>query len=48
MPRDGVVALPQARAEQVVAAGQRREAEEAAMLRRLQVGETTMAVYGSK
>ena len=43
---DGVVALPQMRAEEVVAAARRREADEAAILERLRAGETTMAVYG--
>jgi 4-hydroxy-4-methyl-2-oxoglutarate aldolase len=43
---DGVVAIPHARAAEVVAAGERREAEEADILRRLQAGETTMSVYG--
>lgn len=42
---DGVVAVPQARAAQVIAAAQRREADEAAILERLRAGETTMAVY---
>lgn len=43
---DGVVAIPQARAAEVVAAGRRREADEAAILRRLEAGEGTLAVYG--
>ena len=43
---DGVVAIPHARAAEVVAAGEQREAEEAAILRRLQAGETTLSVYG--
>jgi 4-hydroxy-4-methyl-2-oxoglutarate aldolase len=43
---DGVVAIPQARAAEVVAAGEQREAEEAAILRRLEAGESTMTVYG--
>jgi 4-hydroxy-4-methyl-2-oxoglutarate aldolase len=43
---DGVVAIPQARAAEVIAAGTRREAEEAAILRRLESGEGTLAVYG--
>ena len=43
---DGVVAIPQARAAEVIAAGEKREAEEAAILRRLEAGETTMQVYG--
>ncbi len=45
---DGVVAIPQARAADVIAAGTRREAEEAAILRRLEAGEGTLAVYGWK
>ncbi len=43
---DGVVAIPHALAGEVVAAGERREAEEAAILRRLQAGESTLSVYG--
>ena len=43
---DGVVAIPQARAAEVIAAGEKREAEEAAILRLLEAGESTMAVYG--
>ena len=43
---DGVVAVPAALAAQVVAAAQAREADEAAILKRLQSGESTMAVYG--
>lgn len=43
---DGVVAIPRASAAAVVAAGERREAEEAAILRRLQGGESTLTVYG--
>lgn len=43
---DGVVAIPHAQAAEVVAAGERREAEEAAILRRLEAGETTLSVYG--
>jgi len=43
---DGVVAIPQARAAEVIAAGRKREAEEAAILRRLEAGESTLAVYG--
>ena len=43
---DGVVVIPQARAAEVVAAAERREAEEAAIIARLKAGETTMAVYG--
>jgi 4-hydroxy-4-methyl-2-oxoglutarate aldolase len=43
---DGVVVIPQAQAAEVVAAGVRREQEEAAICQRLQAGETTLAVYG--
>jgi 4-hydroxy-4-methyl-2-oxoglutarate aldolase len=43
---DGVVAIPHARAAEVVTAGEQREAEEAGILRRLQAGETTLSVYG--
>lgn len=43
---DGVVVLPRERATAIVAAGQKREHDEAAILQRLKAGETTMAVYG--
>jgi len=43
---DGVVAIPSAKAAEVVAAAQAREADEAAILKRLQAGETTLAIYG--
>lgn len=43
---DGVVAIPHALAGEVVSAGARREAEEAAILGRLQAGESTLSVYG--
>ena len=43
---DGVVVLPRERAAAIVAAAQKRENEEAAILERLKAGETTMAVYG--
>jgi 4-hydroxy-4-methyl-2-oxoglutarate aldolase len=43
---DGVVAIPQARAADVIAAAEKREAEEAAILRRLEARESTMTVYG--
>ena len=43
---DGVVAIPHDLASEVVAAGQKRELEEAAILHRLEAGETTMSVYG--
>jgi len=40
------VAIPQARAAEVVQAAQKREADEAAILKRLEAGETTMKIYG--
>ena len=43
---DGVVVVPRARAAEVVDKAQRREADEAAILKRLEAGETTMQVYG--
>jgi 4-hydroxy-4-methyl-2-oxoglutarate aldolase len=43
---DGVVVIPAARAEAVVAAGREREAQEAGIVRRLEAGESTLAVYG--
>jgi len=43
---DGVVAIPRDRAAEVIAAAEKREAEEAAILRRLEAGEGTLAVYG--
>ncbi len=43
---DGVVVVPQARAAEVVRAAQKREADEAAILERLEAGENTMQVYG--
>ena len=43
---DGVVVIPQACAAEVIAAGEKRESDEAAILRRLEAGESTMAVYG--
>jgi 4-hydroxy-4-methyl-2-oxoglutarate aldolase len=43
---DGVVVIPAGRAAEVVAAGRQREADEAAILRRLEAGESTLAVYG--
>jgi 4-hydroxy-4-methyl-2-oxoglutarate aldolase len=43
---DGVVALPRAQAEGVVAAARKREADEAAILERLRAGETSLSVYG--
>lgn len=43
---DGVVAIPRARAAEVVATSKQREADEAAILRRLRTGESTLDVYG--
>lgn len=43
---DGVVVVPAARAASVVETAVRREAEEAAILRRLEAGESTLDVYG--
>jgi 4-hydroxy-4-methyl-2-oxoglutarate aldolase len=43
---DGVVAVPRLRAAEVVAKSQQRERDEAAILKRLQDGESTMQVYG--
>ncbi|WP_280150758.1 4-carboxy-4-hydroxy-2-oxoadipate aldolase/oxaloacetate decarboxylase [Piscinibacter sp. XHJ-5] len=43
---DGVVAVPRLRAAEVVAKSQQRERDEAAILKRLQAGESTMQVYG--
>lgn len=43
---DGVVAIPGARAAEVVEKAKVREAEEAAILRRLEAGESSLDVYG--
>ncbi|CAN0619813.1 4-carboxy-4-hydroxy-2-oxoadipic acid aldolase [Burkholderia multivorans] len=43
--RDGVVAIPRARAAEVVEKAARREADEAAICRRIEAGETTMQIY---
>jgi 4-hydroxy-4-methyl-2-oxoglutarate aldolase len=43
---DGVVVVPRARAAEVVARSTQRERDEAAILKRLERGETTMQVYG--
>jgi 4-hydroxy-4-methyl-2-oxoglutarate aldolase len=43
---DGVVAVPRARADQVVTAAHKREADEAAILRRVEAGESTVTIYG--
>ena len=42
---DGVVAIPRERAAEVVAAAERREAQEAAILERIRAGERTLDVY---
>lgn len=44
--RDGVVVLPSDRAEDVVAAGQRREADEMAKIEAIRRGERTLDLYG--
>ena len=43
--RDGVVAIPRARAADVVEMAAKREADEAAICRRIEAGETTMQIY---
>jgi 4-hydroxy-4-methyl-2-oxoglutarate aldolase len=43
---DGVVVVPAARAEAVIAASEARDAEEARICERLIAGETTLAIYG--
>lgn len=43
---DGVVAVPLARADEVVERSRRREADEAAILQRLRDGASTLDVYG--
>jgi len=43
---DGVVVVPRLRAAEVVAKSQERDRDEAAILKRLQAGESTMQVYG--
>ncbi|MEX3809605.1 4-carboxy-4-hydroxy-2-oxoadipate aldolase/oxaloacetate decarboxylase [Paraburkholderia sp. BR13439] len=44
--RDGVVAVPRARASEVVAKAAQREIDEAAICKRIEAGETTMQIYG--
>lgn len=44
--RDGVVVVPRTRAAEVVGKAQDREATEAAILKRVEAGETTMRIYG--
>jgi 4-hydroxy-4-methyl-2-oxoglutarate aldolase len=43
---DGVVAVPHARAAEVVHKSQQRETDEAAFVQRLKAGESTLDVYG--
>ncbi|MGF6597718.1 4-hydroxy-4-methyl-2-oxoglutarate aldolase [Paraburkholderia sp. GAS448] len=43
--RDGLVAIPRARAAEVVERAARREADEAAICKRIEAGETTMQIY---
>jgi len=43
---DGVVVVPRAQAADVVAKSHKREADEAAIIARLEAGESTMKVYG--
>jgi 4-hydroxy-4-methyl-2-oxoglutarate aldolase len=43
--RDGVIAIPRARAADVVRMAAKREADEAAICRRIEAGETTMQIY---
>lgn len=43
---DGVVSIPRQRVAEVIDAASRREAQEAEILKRLQQGETSLAIYG--
>lgn len=43
---DGVVVIPRDLAAEVIASGQKRETEEAAILQRLRGGESTTSIYG--
>jgi 4-hydroxy-4-methyl-2-oxoglutarate aldolase len=43
---DGVVVVPRLRAAEVIAKSQQRERDEAAILKRLEAGESTLQVYG--
>ena len=43
---DGVVVVPRLRAAEIVAKSQQRERDEAAVLKRLEAGESTLQVYG--
>jgi 4-hydroxy-4-methyl-2-oxoglutarate aldolase len=42
---DGVVVVPRARAAEVVALAQQREAKEAAVVKRIRAGERTLDIY---
>ncbi|MGU7784804.1 4-carboxy-4-hydroxy-2-oxoadipate aldolase/oxaloacetate decarboxylase [Burkholderia sp. PU8-34] len=44
--RDGVVAIPRERAAEVVEIAAKREADEAAICKRIEGGQTTMQIYG--
>lgn len=44
--RDGVVAIPAQRVEEVIEAGRRREQDEAGKIRRIRAGERTIDLYG--
>lgn len=43
---DGVVVVPQARAAEVIAASEQRDADELVYCQRLEAGETTLGIYG--
>jgi 4-hydroxy-4-methyl-2-oxoglutarate aldolase len=43
---DGVVAIPSARIDALLAAAAQRDLEEAAILKRLAAGERTLDIYG--
>lgn len=43
---DGVVVVPQARAEEVILLSEKRDADELEICRRLMAGETTLDIYG--
>lgn len=45
---DGVVAIPQAQVERTLAGARQRAEKEAAIMRRLQAGETTVQILGLK
>ncbi len=42
---DGVVCIPSAKADEIISAAERREAEEADIFRRLEAGELTLDIY---